>query len=482
MLVSFFPYYLSKECVIVGREKDRLIEEEERGWYSVTKKLVCDSCIEESFLSEFIRKNGKSAVCDYCGLDPEEAEVRCVPFDELMDLIGDGINWAYRSADDEGIPYESAEGGYAFAEHMFDSYDLITDQLGITDVEAVREDILAALPDQTWCERGFWSLSLFDALDFGWKEFVEKVKYETRYLFTLPNEPIAKHKAPTAAREKAVEREPNDIFPSDIEPLFSSADPDFEIDYDRQEGIPAYAMLDAIGQLLRRLNLVRIVSPGTIVYRVRVVDKGMRLAGPGEFGPPTRENATQPNRMSPAGVVMFYGATKLETALLETFQPDRKGAGEKAVWIASFKVIAELRLLDLTHLPQVPSIFDSARRDQLNGIAFLRQFERDLVQPIARDGHEHIEYVPTQIVTEYIRHIFRTEDQQSLDGILYRSSKRRKGTACVLFIDPSNCGVPVEHWREPKQVLILLHEKTRMLDGAKAKDWYPTILNKDQVE
>lgn len=457
----------------MGREKDRQIEEEERGWYSVTKKLVCDSCIEEPFLAEFIRKNGKSAVCGYCGLDPEEAEVRCVPFDELMDLIGDGINWAYRSADEEGIPYESAEGGYAFPERMFDSYDLITDQLEITEVDAVRDDILAALPDQIWCERGFWSLSLFDALDLGWKEFVEKVKYETRYLFTLPNEPISKRKPQAPAADQAIEGDRNDTFPSEIEPIFSSADPDFEIDYDRQEGIPVYAMLDAIGQLLRRLDLMRVVQPGTVIYRVRAVDKGKRLAGPGELGPPTRENATQPNRMSPAGIVMFYGATKPETALVETFQPHKQGVSEKAVWLASFKVITELRLLDLTDLPPVPSIFDSVLRDQLNGIAFLHHFQRDLVQPISRDGYEHIEYVPTQIVTEYIRHVFRTKDQKSLDGILYRSSKQSNGIACVLFIDGSNCGVPVEYWREPKQVLVLLPDKTKVLDGAKAKDWYP---------
>jgi hypothetical protein len=457
----------------VGRAKDRLIEEEERGWYSVSEKLVCDSCIEDTYLSDHITRNGRVAVCGYCGLDPEEADVRCVPFDELMALIGDGLNWAYRSADNEGIPYESAEGGYAFGESMLDSYDLVTDEIPITASDAVLEDILAALPQQIWCRRGFWSLSLYEALKFGWSEFVEQVKYKTRYLFTMPEE-ISDPKAQSVIREpKNSDVESVEIFPTDIELIGPSGDPDFNIDFDRQEGIPVHEMLDAIGQLLRHLELVRTVKPGTIIYRVRVYDKGKNLEGPEELGSPAREHATQPNRMSPAGIVMFYGATKPETALLETFQPERERADEKAVWIASFRVMKELRILDLTHLPPVPSIFDRSLREQQSGISFLHAFEEDFTTPIERDGHEHIDYVPTQIVTEYVRHRFRTEDSLSVEGILYRSSKRKKGTACVLFIDGTNCGVPVEHWREPQQVLQLLEDQTKVLDGAKASEWYP---------
>lgn len=197
------------------------------------------------------------------------------------------------------------------------------------------------------------------------------------------------------------------------------------------------------------------------------------LHGPEELGPPTREHATQPNRMSPAGIVMFYGATKPDTALLETFQPTREGANRKSVWVSPFRFVKEIHVLDLTHLPRIPSIFDQERRELLNGISFLRSFEKDFVQPIKRDGHEHIDYAPTQIVTEYIRHRFRTEDSQPLEGIVYRSSKQKRGTACVLFIDGSNCGVPVEHWREPVQVLQLIEGHIKVLDGAKAAELYP---------
>jgi HEPN/RES N-terminal domain 1/RES domain len=464
----------------MGREKDRLIEEEERGWRSVTRKLVCDSCVRDGYLSAHIAENGKPAACGYCGIAPEDANVSCIPFDDLMDLIGDGINWAYASADNEGIPYESAEGGYAFPDHMFSTYELVVDQVGLEVENGVLEDILRALPDQTWCRRRFGSLSLNDALHMGWEEFVEKVQYETRYLFTLPEpSPGGTDPPPSAAVVEHPEEvngesiglhEPN---PLPEGPEFASGDPDFGIDYDLQEGIPVYEMLDAIGRLVRRLELIKKFDSGITIFRVRVVDKECTLAGPHDLGPPAREDATQPNRMSPSGIVMFYGAMDRDTALVETFQPDREGAENKRAWVASFEVLRELRLLDLTRLPTVPSIFNAGRRDLQDGISFLHQFVDDLVQPIKRDGRELIDYVPTQIVTEYVRHRFRTVNGKSVHGILYRSSKRPSGTACVLFIDGANCGAEVEGWQRPEQVLRLLEDRTEILDGAAAATWWP---------
>ena len=59
----------------MGREKDRLIDEEERGWRSVTRKLVCGSCVTDEYLSAYIAENGKRAPCGYCGIGPEDADL-----------------------------------------------------------------------------------------------------------------------------------------------------------------------------------------------------------------------------------------------------------------------------------------------------------------------------------------------------------------------------------------------------------------------
>jgi len=425
--------------------------------------------VRDDFLSNYIESNGTEAICDYCGLDPEGAYVRCLPFDDLMDVIGEGVNWAYGSADNEGIPYESAEGGYAFPNSVFDTYDLVMEEVGIDAEEDVLKDVRQALGDQVWCRKDFYSLSLKEALHSGWEAFMDKVKYETRFLFTLPEVSKTPGQSVIESGNSPVE---DDEVPGEFNPHITAdptdlppGDPDFGIEYDRQDGIPVYAMLDAIGQLVRRLELTRSIETGTAIFRVRVAEKGVTLAGPNELGPPSRDNAKQPNRMSPAGIVMFYGAMDRETAIAETFEPAKPGANGKSVWVARFDVLRDLQLLDLTDLPSTPSIFDTLWRDLRNGISFLHDFVDDLVKPIERDGREHIDYVPTQIVTEYFRHRFHSTNARRLDGILYRSSKRQIGVACVLFFDGKNCGAPSEPWSEPEQALRLLDTETEVLDG-----------------
>jgi hypothetical protein len=50
--------------------------------------------------------------------------------------------------------------------------------------------------------------------------------------------------------------------------------------------------------------------------------------------------------------------------------------------------------LDLADLPEVPSVFRPDRHDLIHPLKFLHAFAQDIVQPISRDGREHIEYVP----------------------------------------------------------------------------------------
>ncbi len=440
----------------MGREKDRLIEEEERGWYSTSTESVCNECVEDEYLANFILENGEPGTCDFCGSDSADSDIRCVPFDDLMDVIGDGINWAYRSADDEGQPYESAEGGYVFSESVFDTYDLVVEEVGLELHKAVLRSVLDALPDHMWCRRGFWSLSRNEELRFGWNGFVEKVKYQTRFLFTLPAPRPGATAPAVPAIANQIDFTGEDVTVIDDEP---------QLQEEHDDGIPAYMMLDSIGEVVQRFDLTSTLDKGNVLFRVRVADKSESFSNAAELGPPPRDLATQPNRMSPAGIVMFYGALDRATALAETFQPSRAGASTKNIWVSQFRALRDLRLLDLTNLPLVPSIFDGDNRHDRDDIVFLRSFVHDLVQPIERDGREHIDYVPTQIVTEYFRHRFRLKGDQTLDGILYRSSKLDMGVACVLFVDSEQCGAPSESWMQVEQVLALLEDQIEVVDG-----------------
>lgn len=57
---------------------------------------------------------------------------------------------------------------------------------------------------------------------------------------------------------------------------------------------------------------------------------------------------------------------------------------------------------------------------------YFYSFLEDFSKPIGKDGKEHIDYVPTQIVTEYFRRIFTICDINTLEGIAYKSFRNGK--------------------------------------------------------
>lgn len=73
----------------------------------------------------------------------------------------------------------------------------------------------------------------------------------------------------------------------------------------------------------------------------------------------------------------------------------------------------------------------------------MRDFIEDFTKPIERSDRAHADYVPTQVVTEYFRHVYRTDDGHQIDGIIYPSSKTGD-KAIVIFADASGC-IDAEH-------------------------------------
>ncbi|WP_146060416.1 RES domain-containing protein [Amycolatopsis sp. CA-128772] len=84
-----------------------------------------------------------------------------------------------------------------------------------------------------------------------------------------------------------------------------------------------------------------------------------------------------------------------------------------------------------------------AHSSQRYDLVFLHRFAADLGKPIALDGREHIEYVATQVVTEYLRFV----SSNAVDGILYRSAQN-DGVCCVLFYD---AGLSSQQWAWGRQ-------------------------------
>jgi hypothetical protein len=95
-------------------------------------------------------------------------------------------------------------------------------------------------------------------------------------------------------------------------------------------------------------------------------------------------------------------------------------------------------VVDLDKLPSVPSLFDDELRGMRWVIQFLRDFREELIRPVQPDSSVHIEYVPTQIVTEYLR-LWFPADGETIDGVVYTSSRAADGRCVVLFVDNERC-------------------------------------------
>jgi hypothetical protein len=172
------------------------------------------------------------------------------------------------------------------------------------------------------------------------------------------------------------------------------------------------------------------------LVRARQHRRNERFSKAADLGPPPRERASQ-SRMSPAGIPMFYGSDTEQTAFIETVNLTNPENG--FVTFGTFRTTKILRLLDLTCLPDIPSLFDEARAHDRAPLIFLRGFTKDSVKLVTRDGREHYEYVPTQVVAEYLRHVFRTSDGEQLNGIKFPSSRRSGGVCYSLFCRAEDC-------------------------------------------
>ncbi|RQW46132.1 HEPN-associated N-terminal domain-containing protein [Novosphingobium sp. LASN5T] len=391
----------------MGRAKEWMLEQYERG-YSEADGDICADCVNDSALAEWIGNNLSATRCRFCG--EESDEPIAASFDDFVGVVLGGISFDWNHPDTEGIMYISAEGGYqapiSDSWEVFENYD-------ISDDDAVIEALIDSIDTDGWVEREFYRGDDSQRLVWGWDWFKHVTKHLTRYLFLKPNG-------------------------------------------DDRDDLPPSEMLDVIGSViakeLRETGLVKAIDLDVALVRIRI---GVEPYGDaGALGAPPERFATQSNRMSPAGIPMFYGAFDVATAMAETFDPAVHTG--QLMSIGTFRAIRELKVLDLADLPDIPSVFDAKARKLIHPLRFLHAFARDLVQQIARDGREHIEYVPTQIVTEYFRRVFRNSNGEPVDGLIYRSSRNADGHAFVLFCENDQC-IDVGHAGPAHDKLLQLH-------------------------
>ncbi|BBD03373.1 MULTISPECIES: HEPN-associated N-terminal domain-containing protein [Sphingobium] len=352
---------------------------------------VCGTCLADEGLAEAAATLAGARQCDFCGR--RFRSERAVSIDLIAAYIMGCIAQDYDIP--ENVLFLDPESDNGWAGMTWDKWEIVQDHLS-TEWE-VAEAVSSILDDdRQWCERnpGQWLPSR--QLGEAWESFSRYVKHSSRFMFLREDE------QPRGYHDRQ--------------------DDDF---------VPATAMLDLLGDAVRSAGLIRTLGTGTRIYRARAVGEGQpwhRSAA--DLGPPPEsDNGPPAGRMNAAGIAIFYGALDPETPLHEALQSNGRVA------MGVFSPLRPLRLLDLSGQAPLPyvGIFHNATRGQRGLAQFMSAFIDDIARISARDGREHIDYVPAQIVTEYFRRVFRIDDA-ALDGIIYPSTRSAQGRNIALFV------------------------------------------------
>lgn len=366
----------------MGRVKDEWMEVEERGWVA-PDKYVCINCVSDEFLASVVKANLSYHTCSYCGECSSvqiAAKVECI-----MPYVAGAFFQYYSEPSAAGLPRDSGE--WVCEESITDTMDAML-SFGWDCNDELFEDVCKAFINDAWieCADGWWlGIHEHERRRYAWEHFVYNTKHKTRYFFHNKG------------------------------------------DIQEGESYEPITLLTIIGSDIEKFGLLKELNEGDIIYRARTCKEDDNFNSLEELGPPPEDHASA-GRMNPAGISYGYFALSKGTAILEIVPspPEILSVGE-------FRLKSNLLAVDLTSLPNLPSIFDIDRKQDCHALMFLRSFVASITKPVIKEGREHVDYVPTQIVSEYIAQMLTIHEGRHVDAILYPSAVNPGGTNIVLF-------------------------------------------------
>lgn len=200
-----------------------------------------------------------------------------------------------------------------------------------------------------------------------------------------------------------------------------------------------------------RLGPVYMIAPGdpqSSFLRARITQdepsrRVIEADLPTELGPPP-ERKRRAGRLNPAGVLAFYAAFDMPTCVAEL----RPTVGSVVVG-ARFQITEPICVLDMTRFaaqPKMPDLFAQHAQDRAAQWSFMRTFMGEIAQPIS-PGDEHLDYLPTQAVAEYLGRYYKFKfagEERTIDAIIFGSAQHPGGKNIVILGSAAVVGQTVE--------------------------------------
>lgn len=390
----------------MGRCKELQLEEYAK-WSRVYnppepgEKFTCASHFGNKYLRRHVECNGHLGRCSYC-------KKRKIVMDmaDFIEYTGNRITSYIGPIDDECMPsansYVDKEDGEegilgwsvrglylapTKAEYYEDTQEVMVNYDLVTGNDDLNEDIAKCFNVDRWIRKDPTAMPLHEELYWDWSNFSHMVKTKLRYSFFRSQE-------------------------------YSKGSGEFIA--------PGSDIIGETASLVRSLEDT--IDVGTLLYRGRPEDGNGPYSFFGELTAPPVEAAKE-NRMSPYGISMFYGSYDKETPIKEIKNYLKNK--DTRIYLGEFEVTKTLKVINLCNTPQPD--FWMGKEGDWQIFAFLRAFHKEISKPVGTNDPK-LEYIPSQVFCEYLRHIQKAKDGSSYDGIVYSSAMTNEKNV-VLFYD-----------------------------------------------
>lgn len=306
-----------------------------------SEKFICHQCIDDSFVSRFIKDTGNNdSECSYC--DDNNVTITLEEIEKMMHEVF--------------VAYYSPREDIYYNTPGISAEEVIVNELGVGG--NIAKDIYELLCDEN---DGYYVIYSED--------FVYTKKNVTNYRYDYIWDRI---KDSLKTKSRFFNNELHDFLGGIFLGMDSSA--------------------------------IKSIDNNTVLFRARVFegydDTGVALEHPERnFAPPPSLLASA-GRMNAHGVPVFYGASNSKTAIAEV----RPAVGSMVV-VAQFRPLRVMRVFDLTALDYLAfekgSLFDPAIKQRNEVTSFLNSLSRKLTVPISGKNRDS-EYLITQAVAEYL--------------------------------------------------------------------------------